>query len=38
MAAYKKFARWYDAFMADIPYGQWAGYVIGKLKKYNVKP
>ena len=38
MAAYKKFAGWYDAFMSDIPYGQWADYVIGKLKKYNVKP
>ncbi len=38
MAAYKKFARWYDAFMADIPYNDWADYVIEKLKKYDVVP
>lgn len=38
MAAYKKFARWYDRFMADIPYGEWAEYVIGQLKRYGIEP
>lgn len=38
MAAYKGFARVYDLFMADIPYGKWAGYVLGCLKRYGVEP
>lgn len=38
MAAYKKFARWYDTFMEDIPYAQWADYIIKELKKYDIVP
>lgn len=38
MAAYRKFAQWYDSFMSDIPYGEWAEYIIDRLKKYGVVP
>lgn len=38
MAAYKGFARVYDLLMADIPYGKWAEYVLGCLKRYGVEP
>lgn len=37
MAAYKKFARIYDAFMRDIPYGRWARYAIDRLRRYGVR-
>lgn len=38
MAAYRKFAQWYDSFMSDIPYGEWAEYIIDRLKKHGVVP
>ena len=38
MTAYKKFAKWYDSFMADIPYGEWAEYIIKQLKSYGLEP
>ena len=28
----------YDMFMSDIPYGEWAEYVIGRIKAYGIKP
>ena len=38
MAAYRKFAQWYDSFMSDIPYGEWAEYIIDRLKEHGVVP
>ncbi len=37
MAAYKRFAKKYDAFMRDIPYGRWAEYAIDGLRRYGVR-
>ena len=36
MAAYRKFAQWYDSFMSDIPYGEWAEYIIDRLKEDKI--
>ena len=38
MASYRRFAGVYDMFMRDIPYGEWAEYVIGCIKAYGIKP
>ncbi len=36
MNTYSGFAEVYDMFMDDVPYDEWAGYVIGLLKKYGI--
>lgn len=36
MEAYGSFARVYDMFMDNIPYGEWCGYLAGILKKYGI--
>lgn len=36
MDAYTSFAAVYDTFMDNIPYEEWAEYVIGLLKEYNI--
>lgn len=36
MEAYQGFARVYDQFMDNVPYGQWAKYMIQTLKEHNV--
>lgn len=38
MNAYTGFARVYETFMDNIPYGEWAVYLTGLLKEYGVKP
>ncbi len=37
MEAYTSFASVYDTFMDNIPYEEWAEYLIGLLKEYNVQ-
>lgn len=37
MEAYTSFASVYDTFMDNIPYEEWAEYLIGLLKEYNVR-
>ena len=37
MEAYTAFAEVYDAFMDNIPYGEWADYVHGLLEEYGIK-
>lgn len=37
MEAYTSFARVYDMFMDNIPYGEWAEYVTGLLREYGVE-
>lgn len=37
MASYESFARVYDLFMDDIPYGEWCGYLQHLLMKYGVE-
>lgn len=37
MESYETFARVYDDFMDNIPYGEWADYVIGLLKEYGIE-
>lgn len=37
MEAYTSFASVYDTFMDNIPYEQWAEYLIGLLKEYHVE-
>jgi len=36
MNAYSGFARLYELFMENIPYEEWAGYLIGLLKEYGI--
>ena len=36
MEAYTSFAEVYDAFMDNVPYAQWAAYLIGLLHEYGV--
>lgn len=36
--AYNRFAKVYDIFMNDIPYGEWAEYVINRLKSCGINP
>ena len=36
MNAYTSFASVYDTFMDNIPYGEWAEYLVGLLKEYGV--
>lgn len=36
MEAYTSFARVYDTFMDNVPYGEWSGYVAGLLGRYGV--
>lgn len=38
MNAYTGFARVYESFMDNIPYDDWAKYIIGLLKEYGVAP
>lgn len=37
MDAYTSFARVYDTFMDDVPYGEWCDYLTGLLREYGVK-
>ena len=37
MDAYTSFASVYDTFMDNIPYEEWAEYVIGLLKEYGIQ-
>ncbi|MCI5950718.1 MAG: class I SAM-dependent methyltransferase [Anaerostipes sp.] len=37
MASYESFARVYDDFMDNIPYDEWAGYVISLLKEKGIE-
>ena len=37
MEAYSSFAAVYDTFMDNIPYEEWAEYLISLLKEYEVK-
>ena len=37
MDAYTNFASVYDTFMDNIPYGEWAEYLIGLLKEYGIQ-
>ncbi len=37
MDAYTSFASVYDIFMDNIPYGEWAEYLIGLLKEYGIQ-
>lgn len=36
MEAYTSFARVYDTFMDNVPYGEWSEYVTGLLRKYGI--
>ena len=36
MNTYRGFAAAYDSFMDDVPYDEWAGNLLGILKKYNI--
>lgn len=36
--AYEAFAQVYDTMMQDIPYEEWADYIINLLEKFNCKP
>lgn len=36
MEAYTSFARVYDTFMDNIPYQEWAGYLVGLLREYGI--
>ena len=38
MNAYTGFARVYESFMDNIPYDDWAKYIIGLLKEYGIAP
>lgn len=38
MNAYTGFAKVYETFMDNIPYGEWAAYLTGLLKEYGVEP
>ncbi len=38
MEAYTDFASVYDTFMDNAPYAEWAGYIVGLLKKYGIRP
>lgn len=35
--AYSSFARVYDLFMDNVPYGEWAGYIMGLLEEYGIR-
>ncbi len=37
MEAYESFARVYDELMDNIPYEEWADYILGLLHEYNIK-
>ncbi len=37
MEAYTGFAEVYDTFMDNVPYEEWAEYVVGLLKKYGIE-
>lgn len=37
MEAYSSFARVYDLFMDNVPYGEWAGYIMGLLEEYGIR-
>lgn len=37
MQAYTRFAEVYDTFMDNVPYEEWASYLIGLLKEYGVE-
>lgn len=37
MEAYTSFARVYDTFMDNIPYQEWAGYLVGLLREYGIR-
>ena len=37
MEAYSSFARVYDLFMDNVPYGAWSEYLIGLLKEYGIE-
>lgn len=37
MEAYTSFAEVYDAFMDNVPYGQWAEYMTGLLREYHIE-
>lgn len=37
MEAYSSFARVYDLFMDNVPYGEWAGYIMGLLEEYRIR-
>ena len=37
MDAYTSFASVYDTFMDNIPYGEWADYLISLLKEYGIE-
>lgn len=35
--AYSSFAQVYDLFMDNVPYGEWAGYIMGLLEEYGIR-
>ena len=37
MEAYTGFARVYDLFMDNVPYGEWSRYLLSLLKEYGAK-
>ena len=37
MASYENFARVYDTFMDNVPYGEWAGFLTGLLREYGIR-
>ena len=37
MDAYTSFAEVYDTFMDNVPYGEWADYLVRKLKEYGIE-
>lgn len=37
MEAYSSFAQVYDLFMDNVPYGEWAGYIMGLLEEYGIR-
>lgn len=37
MEAYTSFAEVYDAFMDNVPYEEWAAYIIGLLREYHIE-
>lgn len=37
MEAYSSFARVYDLFMDNVPYGEWCGYIRGLLQEYGIR-
>ena len=37
MQTYENFARVYDELMDDVPYEEWADFIIKELKKYDIK-